>query len=156
MRFGITGHRRLPEAAVELAARHWDRTFGDGPPPHGVSSLAEGADQLFAEHVLAAGGTLELIEPCANYADSLAGDARTRYQRLRAAAVEVITLPYPGAGPAAYLAAGLLVVARCDLLFAVWDGLPARGRGGTADIVRYAQARGRRVVVLWPPRLRRA
>jgi hypothetical protein len=156
MRFGITGHRQLPAAAVDLAARHWASTLRVGPPPHGVSSLAEGADQLFAEYLLAVGGTLEVIEPCADYANALAGDARARYQRLHDAAAEVTTLPYPGPSPAAYLAAGLVVVKRCDLLFAVWDGLPARGPGGTGDVVGHARARGRQVTVLWPPQLRRA
>ncbi len=33
---------------------------------------------------------------------------------------------------------GLVVVERCDLLLAIWDGHPAHGLGGTADIVAYA------------------
>ena len=35
-------------------------------------------------------------------------------------------------------AAGRFVVGNCDLLLAVWGGAPARGRGGTAEIVSYA------------------
>jgi hypothetical protein len=38
-----------------------------------------------------------------------------------------------------------------DLLIAVWDGKEAKGKGGTADIVRYARERDTEVVVLWPP-----
>ncbi|QNP44066.1 hypothetical protein H9L15_05765 [Sphingomonas daechungensis] len=30
-----------------------------------------------------------------------------------------------------YVMAGRATVAHCDLLIAVWDGLPPRGRGGT-------------------------
>jgi len=33
---------------------------------------------------------------------------------------------------------------------AVWDGKPARGVGGTADIVSYARQKGVPVAVLWP------
>jgi hypothetical protein len=42
-----------------------------------------------------------------------------------------------------------------DQLVAVWDGLPARGYGGTADVVAAARRRGMPVVVVWPPGARR-
>ena len=48
------------------------------------------------------------------------------------------------------MAAGRLLVERSDRLIAVWDGLPARGPGGTADVVAYARALSRPVTVLWP------
>jgi hypothetical protein len=41
-----------------------------------------------------------------------------------------------------YEAAGLFVARNCDLLIAVWDGLPARGIGGTAEVVRFALNQG--------------
>jgi hypothetical protein len=37
-----------------------------------------------------------------------------------------------------YEAVGRLVVRNCDLLIAIWDGKPGKGRGGTADTVRFA------------------
>jgi hypothetical protein len=37
-----------------------------------------------------------------------------------------------------------------DLLWAVWDGQPARGYGGTADVVAAARAKGLPVRVIWP------
>ena len=49
----------------------------------------------------------------------------------------------------AYEAAGRYVVNHCDLLFAVWDGGPARGRGGTAEIVEYALRNNRPVIQIW-------
>ena len=39
----------------------------------------------------------------------------------------------------AYRAAGEYVVNSCDLLIAIWDGQPGRGRGGTEDILRMAR-----------------
>ena len=100
--------------------------------------------------MLAAGGALEVIVPCAGYGTSLATDeGRARFDELRAAARTVITLPYPEPSEEAYLSAGQTLVDRCDHLFAVWDGRPARGLGGTADIVRYARSRGRPTTVLW-------
>lgn len=150
MRFGVTGHQILPSEIVERAVGHWRRVLPPGAHLCGVSSLAEGADQLFAAHVLASGGQLEVIVPCEGYAGSLGTDeGRVRFEHLRAAARSVITLPYPEPSEAAYLAAGQAVVDRCDHVFAVWDGRPARGLGGTADIVAYARALGRPTTVLW-------
>jgi hypothetical protein len=150
MRFGVTGHQVLPPRIVDRAVEHWRRVLPVGTQLHGVSSLAEGADQLFAAHVLAAGGVLEVILPCEDYARSLATDGgRVRLAQLRRAAGTVTTLPYPEPSEQAFLAAGHAVVERCDHLFAIWDGRPARGLGGTAEIVSYAQARGRPVTVLW-------
>src|SRR5262249_10330644 len=39
----------------------------------------------------------------------------------------------------AYELAGRAVVDRSDVMIVVWDGEPARGRGGTAEIYSYAQ-----------------
>jgi len=43
------------------------------------------------------------------------------------------------------MAASRLMVDAADELFAVWDGQPARGHGGTADVVAYARERGKPV-----------
>lgn len=150
MRFGVTGHRILPPTIVDRAVQHWRRVLPPGDRLHGVSNLADGADQLFASHVLAAGGTLEVVLPCEGYAGSLIADeSRTRFEDLRRAAATVVTMPYPEPSDEAFLAAGQELVDRCDHLFALWDGQPARGMGGTADVVTYAKTRGRPVTVLW-------
>jgi hypothetical protein len=129
---------------------HWRRVLPVGSQPYGVSSLAEGADQLFAAHVLGAGGVLEAIVPCEDYGRTLATDSgRVRYEQFRNAAETVITLPFAKPSEEAFLAAGHTLRDRCDHLFAVWDGRPARGLGGTADVVSYARTRGRPITVLW-------
>ena len=156
MRFGVTGHRLLPPDIVERAEAHWTRVLPAGALLHGVSCLAEGADQLFAAHVLAAGGELEAILPSDHYASSLVtDDGRARFEELRKAAGTVLTLPYPTPSEQAFLAAGQALVDRCDHLFALWDGRQARGLGGTADVVAYARKRGRPVTVLWVDGVRR-
>jgi hypothetical protein len=150
VRFGVTGHRILPPSIVDCAVRHWRRVLPAHAALYGVSNLADGADQLFAAHVLAAGGTLEVVLPCDGYAGSLIGDdGRAQFETLRRAAAKVTTMPYPEPSEQAFLAAGQALVDRCDHLFAVWDGRPARGVGGTADVVAYARTRGRPVTVLW-------
>jgi hypothetical protein len=42
------------------------------------------------------------------------------------------------------------MIQQADRLFAVWDGKPARGYGGTADVVAYARERDIPLVVIWP------
>lgn len=142
---GITGHQKIgtPEQVAwvrntfdELLKRHHVRG--------GLSSLALGADQLFAEAVLAAQQTFEAVVPCANYEATFADEsARRRYRELLARASCAHQLPYAAPSEEAFLAAGRWIVANCELLFAVWDGFPARGRGGTADVVHAARASGR-------------
>lgn len=149
-RVGVTGHRDLPDATRTLVSAAMAKELERFAAIDGISSLAEGADQLFAAHVLAAGGELEAIVPCQGYAGALAtDDGRAEFERLRAAARTVVTLPYPAPSEEAFLAAGQAMVDRCDHLFAIWDGRPARGLGGTADVVRYAESCGRPLTVLW-------
>jgi len=62
----------------------------------------------------------------------------------------VDTLAFREPSEEAFFAAGKAVVDACDWLIAVWDGEPARGLGGSADVVAYARNQGRRVDVIWP------
>jgi hypothetical protein len=59
---------------------------------------------------------------------------------VKQATVEV--LDTPGTDEDAYLAAGQRVVDLSDIVLAVWNGNPAKGKGGTADVVAYAIHRG--------------
>src|SRR5437763_792596 len=61
--------------------------------------------------------------------------------------VRVMELPACETRAEAYEQAGQYVVERCDVLIALWDGQPPRGKGGTAEIVEWA--RERRVPLLW-------
>ena len=60
---GVTGHRTLPDPAVWSWVREEIATVLTSldPPIVGVTGLAEGADQRFAECVLARGGTLHAV-----------------------------------------------------------------------------------------------
>lgn len=137
----VTGHRDLGDDA--LIRRQIDEVLASVDAPLvGVSALAAGADQIFAEAVLAAGGALEVVVPGTDYRDSLDEATRAAFDRLVDAATTVTTMQYDRVGRGAYLAAGLEMLDRCDLLVAVWDGEASRGDGGTADIVHRARARG--------------
>jgi hypothetical protein len=153
---GITGHQTLTAATRVLVREALLAALQDYPQITGISSLADGADQLFAEAVLTSGGDLVAVIPSADYASSFASrEARTRFESLRARASSVIELPAREPTEAAFWAAGREVVKRSEILFAVWDGRHASGLGGTADVVSYARALGRDTVVVWPVGARR-
>jgi hypothetical protein len=154
MRIGITGHQTLRclhgwewvDSAVRQILAEWC------PGCVGITSLAAGADQRFAKVVLEVGGTLEVIVPFPGYESRFEREEdRSTYQRLLGAARAVLTLPRSADDDqACYLAAGQRVVDRSHALVAVWDGEPAAGVGGTADIVVYAASRGKKVVHVNP------
>jgi hypothetical protein len=153
MRVGITGHQRLKEpAGWGWVRRELERLLSSfAPPLVGVTSLAVGADQLFADTILRRGGSLEAILPFAGYEQTFAeGRARETYTRLLRRALKRDVLEKRGSAEEAYLAAGKLVVDRSELLVAVWDGQPAGGLGGTGDVVRYAVERRKKTVHLNP------
>jgi hypothetical protein len=100
------------------------------------------------------GGRLEAIIPAARYRDCLPADCRPEYDRLLAAAA-VRRLPFTVPGAESYMAASRPMIDSADELYAVWDGQPARGYGGTADVVAYARERGTPVRVIWPAGARR-
>jgi hypothetical protein len=156
-RVGITGHRDLRDRTHRLVTAAVAAELAAYRPLHGISALAEGADQIFAEQVLEARGALTAVIPAASYAAAFGTDAGVAaYRRLRALANEVIELPFPSASEDAYWAAGQRVVCLSDVLLAVWDGGPSGGVGGTADVVAFAGQRGVPTTVLWPPGSRRA
>lgn len=111
------------------------------PPLVGVTSLAIGADQVFAVLVLELGGAIHAVIPFADIERSFSPEDLPVYRDLIKHA-EVEILRTPGSDEDAYLAAGRRVVDQTDTIIAVWNGEPAKGKGGTADIVAYARERG--------------
>lgn len=143
LRIGVTGHRRLTDpavaSAVQAALRLIRGEIEVGPATEvmlvAVSALAEGADRLVAREVLAeTGGRLEAVLPRhrTEYIEDFAAAAsRREFNDLlkRTSHVwQAPSLPTRGEG---YEWAGRRVVDRCDVLIAIWDGRPSRGRGGT-------------------------
>jgi hypothetical protein len=150
---GVTGHRTLPDPALwswvrdELGAA----IATLDPPIVGVTGLAEGADQRFAEVVLDVGGSLHAVLAFEGFGESLEGaDAQAAFTRLLGRAAVVETIPPQATPELAYLAEGARVVDLSEVLVAVWDGKPARGIGGTAEVVAQARQKGIPVVHLDP------
>ncbi|GAB3482142.1 hypothetical protein [Nocardiopsis coralliicola] len=154
-RIAVTGHRGLPDAARGQIDAELRTRLASAADPVGLSCLADGADALFARALLDAGGTLEAVVPAAEYRDGLPDEHLRTYDELLRSAAAVHRLPQVRSTAHAHLEAGRFMVDRCDEVVAVWDGRPARGPGGTADIVAYARSAGRPVTVIWPEGARR-
>ncbi|AHH95034.1 hypothetical protein GCM10010174_56990 [Kutzneria viridogrisea] len=152
IRIAITGHRGLPDPTrtlVDAALRSEINRLGERGLV-GVSCLADGADALFAQAVLDSGGDLVAVLPARGYRERLPADYHPTFDALLERAAEVITLDYDKPGSAAYMAASVRMVQGADHLVAVWDGQPAAGQGGTADVVTHARGQGLPVTVIWP------
>jgi hypothetical protein len=149
---GVTGHSNLTDRSIELVHHELlDLLRPRANDLVGLTCLARGADQVFADVVLELGGVLEVVIPASDYFTGISDPAsRERCEAYLGAAASTVTLPYQTSGPPAYLAASRHLIDRCDLLVAIWDGSPATGNGGTADAVAYARQRGRSTVVVWP------
>jgi hypothetical protein len=148
---GITGHQNLTSESIPAIRHAIRKNLAPRMPVVGMTSLAEGSDQIFAEVVLALGGRLVAVVPSKRYVDTfVTNEARESYLRMLAEAKEVIELPYEDPTEMAFLAAGREIVDRSGLLLAVWDGRAAGGLGGTADVVSYARERGLPTIIIWP------
>ena len=161
---GVSGHRHLHETECdvadagvaklldEIARGAWrivaaERGFYVPGKLHLslLSQLAAGVDQIAATAALAAGFALRAVLPFpeAEYGKDFDEAARPAFDRLLDRVEARWCLPGKRAHAGlAYALAGEATAAQSDLLIAVWDGMPARGLGGTADVVDYAVRRG--------------
>lgn len=150
-RIAISGHRGLRGPTADLVDKAIRAALTDhAPDVTGVSCLADGADQIFTRAVADLGGTLKVIIPAARYRAGLPAEAHSEYDRLLAQAAAVDRLPFTESTSESHMEASKAMIDQADELFAVWDGQPARGYGGTADVVAYAREHGTPVRVIWP------
>lgn len=159
---GITGHRLIQdkEQVKNLLREQISAAKGQYPntPLVALTSLAEGADRLFAQIAIDMRIPFYAVLPFAaeEYQKDFP-DTREDFLGLCKKAVWVFDIPLAsgvtptslisGADSAGiennndrntqYAAAGIYIAQRAHLLFAVWDGQPARALGGTEQIVQY-------------------
>ena len=146
---GVTGHQARPGIDWDwVAGRIHDELAARAPVARALTSLAAGSDQVFAEQALALGIPVTAIIPLPDY-ERCFKEGLDRYRALLARC-EPVVLDAPGSDEEAFMAAGRQVANRADALIAVWDGRPAEGHGGTADVVAYALGRGRAVIHIDP------
>ncbi|WP_030205214.1 hypothetical protein [Streptomyces sp. NRRL S-87] len=156
-RIGVTGHRAIPAELTAFVREGLRALLGAHEGPlEALSCLAEGADQIFAEVALDCGADLTVVIPSGDYEQTFTDPgALDGYRRLRARAAQEVRMDHAHSTDEAYYAAGAFIADACDRLVAVWDGRPARGRGGTGDVVAYARSLGKPVTVIWREGVRR-
>jgi hypothetical protein len=170
IRVGVTGARRFPDG-IESSLRAKasailrfirEQTVARSPLPAAervyaadgtepapallrmISPLAEGADRLVAEEALKLGFRLYAPFPFsqAEYEKDFGGQLETFRHLADQAQIFEIDGGRDADETASYEAVGRFVVRNSDIIIALWDGAPARGRGGTAEIVQYAARSG--------------
>lgn len=143
---GVTGHRmnRLEASTIPalsasandvLAACEQAGAKGSTL----VSALAEGADRIIAHAALSRGWKLIVplpFEP-ARYVQDFAGPAsQEEFRNLHARSHRAwVVGPLLGEPSEGYAAVGDAIVAASHGLVAIWNGKPAAGRGGTAEVI---------------------
>lgn len=150
---GVTGHQDLDtQDTWDWVENALDSLLGSiSDDIRGITSLARGADQMFAEKVMNHGGSLSAIIPFAEYERTfhIASDLE-RYKALLGRCADTTVIELRGTDEELYLAAGRLVVERSQVVVAVWNGKPAAGLGGTGDIVDCAILKEKHVVHINP------
>jgi hypothetical protein len=150
-RIAISGHRGLPQGTARLVDEAVRAALsGQATDVIGLSFLADGADQIVASAFLDLGDRIEVIIPAARYREGLPSGAWPEYDRLLAQADRVYRLHFAESTSEAHMAASRFMLRQADELWAIWDGKPARGYGGTADVVACARESGIPVLVIWP------
>ncbi len=172
---GVTGHRSdmlpaesidplrervrevltlIERAGAELARRNKAQFARGQIARRFISPIADGADQIAAEVALELGWELRAVLPFdrKHYRASLANHgARERFDALLERAGCVLELPGDRKRELdAYVMTGRATVAHCDILIAIWDGLPPRGSGGTGEVALAAITHGTAVIHLPP------
>lgn len=161
---GVTGHRDVQDAALLLALLQNEVAAIEARYPHspilGLSSLAEGADRLFASVMMEKGLPLHVVLPFAQAEyekDFATAESVTAFRTLcdyaaQTGGIYCVETVIPGSEAMIahadqpqdavyrdlqYARAGMYLAQRCHILFALWDGQPARGLGGTAQVVNF-------------------
>ena len=153
---GGIGHRELSntERLAEKIATECEKLKKRYPKSPFVllSPLAEGADRLIASVAMASSLKADLVAVLPMPRDDYEKDFATEESRAEFAAlidearcVKIAPLPendtswtVPGkTRDEQYARAGAIIADHAQVLFAIWDGRPANGTGGTADQVAW-------------------
>src|SRR5579875_3559684 len=148
-RIGMSGHQQLGDEATvtfvaeqvrELLTRYQKEVCQQDQMLVISSALALGADRLFVRTALDLDIPVEIFIPCTGYEDIFTtAEARAEYHSLLERCQGVYRLEINDCSDDAFLAAGHWLVDHSELMVLVWNGLPAAGKGGTADIASYAR-----------------
>ena len=122
---------------------------------HLISSLAKGADQIVVKSAMEIlGASLEVVLPfrAEDYKQDFDQyeDQKTfslLFEKSNSKLNHTFELdPAPAERSEGYRKAGEMLVQSSEIILAVWDGMPAQGKGGTAEMAEYALSLKRPVI----------
>jgi hypothetical protein len=114
-----------------------------------TTALAEGSDSIAAAAANAQDYKVDVVLPflATDYQSDFSLPGVMNFVQLCEKARAILEIDGDRADEArAYEAASLVVLDMSDILIAVWDGKPAAGRGGTAELVAEASRRGMPII----------
>lgn len=152
---GFTGHRQLvdpAEAAARLDGALAELQRQSPGEWIAISSAAAGSDLLFARAAIGRRIAWQALLPMpkAEFQRDFGPETWREAEVLLESAESVAVVSGNTVREEAYLDCGIETVNASDVLIALWDGEPARGRGGTAEMVRYARELGKPLLVIDP------
>lgn len=153
---GFTGHRNLedPPTVKQSIAALLSSLQSEHKQISIVTSAALGADTLFLDAASKLDIPAHVILPFPkerfrlDFTDTPDGWDEVSPLLEQASKLEIVAdCETP---EEAYMKTGVEIVENANILLAVWDRLPARGMGGTAEVVEYAIQRGKEVYIVDP------
>ena len=152
MKVGITGHQNIgSNETIKWVTSVLSANIKELAIDFGLTSLAIGADQLFAQLLKQNHIPYVVIIPCENYDKTFTDPTYLEsYRNLLNSSFDKFQLPFTEPSETAFYNAGKEIVDRSDLIFAIWSGQPAKGLGGTGDIVKYALSINRTILHINP------
>ena len=112
--------------------------------------MATGSDQLFVSEAIALGLSWHAILPLprSEFSKDFTEAEWQSVERTLEKAEYIRVVAENGPRDDAYLDCGMETVDGADVLLAVWDGDPGRGKGGTADVIEYAKSIGKPILII--------
>lgn len=154
LKIGVTGHRFfLNEEKVRQEVRkHLHQLKNIASEFEIISPLADGADMLVTEEaIITLDAKLSVILPYEldEYKKSIVD--KNRFNSLFSKKEKIEILGFDGTFTVLnkehqYYLCGKKIVDICDLLIVLYDGLPSKGLGGTAEIVAYSKAIDKKMI----------
>jgi hypothetical protein len=151
MIIGITGHQDLGDEQIDWVKYHLVKELGQVDATKGMSCLARGTDQLFAQVIIENGIELIAVIPSKDYETTFFNSKDLQHFKVMVKqAFQVKQMDCNKATESAFYQASQYIVDCCDILFAVWNSQPSKGFGGTADVVSYADKQHKKIIHLNP------
>lgn len=152
MKVGLTGHQDIgSKSDVDWVKGSLIEQIEKYKVSLGISCLAVGADQLYAEILHSRVIPFMVIIPSFGYEKTFNEKTELfKYNRLLLTAQEIVRMDFPYPSEDAFYAAGKEVVNQSDVMFAVWNGKKAKGLGGTGDIVNFAEQHNKKIIHINP------